>query len=252
MESMLDSDHQRDKFATSRPIFASTHWSVVLNAGQSDSPDALLALERLAQAYWYPVYAYVRRKGYDGHSAEDLTQGFFVQLISSNSLGRADRSKGRFRSWLLGAMNHFLAHEGEKARAQKRGGGYAPVPLDEVEANSRYQAHLATNSAPEQLYDQQWALTLLERATTRLRATYAADGRKELYDRLKVFVAGGAPPSYSEVALQLRMSESAVKSAIHRLRQSFHELVRQEVAETVCTPADLDDEIRYLIAVLRS
>jgi len=226
---------------------------VVLDANQEDSSVALVALEKLARAYWYPLYAYVRRRGHDAHAAEDLTQEFFVRLIDRNSFARADRSKGRFRSWLLGAMNHFLAHEWEKARAQKRGAGAATIPLDEATSSERYQRHLAVESAPEKLYDQQWALTVLERAVARLRAGYVADGRPELYEHLKAFVSGeGAAPSYAEAALHLGLSEGAVKSAIHRLRQRFQELVREEVAETVCTPADLEDELRHLIAVIRS
>jgi RNA polymerase sigma-70 factor (ECF subfamily) len=233
--------------------FATTHWSVVLNARSEDSSQALVAIEKLARAYWYPLYAYIRRKGHDAHTAEDLTQEFFARVISRNFFARVDRTKGRFRSWLLGAMNHFLAHEWEKARAQKRGGGATLIPLDEAQANERYERHLAVETAPEKFFDQQWALTMLERAATRLRATYLAEGRPEMYDRLKPFVSAGSPaPSYAEAALQLSLTESALKSAVHRLRQRFHEFVREEVAQTVCTPSDLDDELRYLLAAIRS
>lgn len=250
---MTDQPSPREEPLQAQPVFATTHWSVVLHAGAADSPAARLALEKLARDYWYPVYAYARRKGCDSHSAEDLTQGFFAHLISTNSFGRADRTKGRFRSWLLGAMNHFLAHEREKAHSLKRGGGAGAIPLDEAEASVRYQACLSSETSPEMLYDQQWALTLLEKAAARLRASYVASDQLDLYERLKVFVSGqGAAPSYEEAAVALGMSESAVKSAIYRLRQGFHQLVRQEVAETVCTPADLDEEIRYLISVIRS
>ena len=239
--------------ATNSPVFATTHWSVVLNAGQHDSSQALVAIQKLARAYWYPLYAYVRRRGNDAHTSEDLTQEFFARVINRHSFARVDRNRGRFRSWLLGAMNHFLAHEWEKARTQKRGGGVATIPLDEAQANERYERHLATESTPEKLYDQQWAFAVLERAANRLRANYFAEGRPEIYDRLKAFVSGeSAVPSYAEAALQLGLSEGAVKSAIHRLRQRFQELVREEVAQTVCTPGDLDDELRYLIAVIRS
>ena len=149
-------------------------------------------------------------------------------------------------------MNHFLLHEWEKACTQKRGGGATLMSLDEVQANERYERQLSVESSPETVFDQQWALTLLERAATRLRASYVADGRPEIYDRLKPFVsARSGAPSYAEAALQLGLTESAVKSAVHRLRQRFHELVREEVAQTVCTPTDLDDELRYLIAVVR-
>ena len=233
--------------------FATTHWSLVLSAGGEDSSLALVAMEKLAKAYWYPLYVYVRRKGHDSHTAEDLTQEFFARVVSRNFFARVDRTKGRFRSWLLGAMNHFLAHEWEKARTQKRGGGATWVPLDEAQASERYERLLSIESAPEHLYDQQWALTALERAATRLRACYVADGRPEIYERLQAFISGASSaPSYAEAALQLGLTESAVKSAVHRLRQRFYELVREEVAQTVCTPTDLEEELRYLLAVIRS
>jgi len=138
---------QSDRSPTSVGVFATTHWSVVLNAGQDDSSQALLAIEKLARSYWYPLYAYVRRKGYDSYTAEGFTQEIFARVVNRDSFARVDRSKGRFRSWLLGAMNHFLAHEWEKARTQKRGGGAVMVPLDEAQANERYQRHLAVECA---------------------------------------------------------------------------------------------------------
>ena len=211
-----------------------------------------MAIEKLARAYWYPLYAYVRRRGHDAHTAEDLTQEFFARVVSPAAFARVDRNKGRFRSWLLGAMNHFLAHEWEKARARKRG-GVAVIPIDEAHANERYERLMATDATPEMLYDQQWALIILERAATRLRSGYIADGRPEIYESLKPFASGEGPAqSYAETAAQLGLTESAVKSAIHRLRQRYQELIREEVAQTIYTPADLDEEIRYLIAVIRS
>jgi len=233
--------------------FATTHWSVVLNAGCDDSsPQALMAIEKLARAYWYPLYAYIRRRGHDAHAAEDVTQEFFVRVINTNFFARADRNKGRFRSWLLGAMNHFLAHEWEKARTQKRGGGTALISLDEAQANERYERNLVSECAPETLFDRQWAFTVLDRAAARLREGYVADGRPEIYECLKAFISGsGVAPTYAEAAVALGLSESAVKSAIHRLRQRFQELIREEVAETVSTPADLDEELRYLLAAIR-
>ncbi len=233
-------------------VFATTHWSVVLNASAEDSSQALIAIEKLARAYWYPLYAYVRRRGHDAHTAEDLTQEFFARLINPRAFARVDRNKGRFRSWLLGAMNHFLAHEWEKACAQKRGGGLAAIPIDEAQANERYERHLATESTPEKLFDQQWALTILERAATRLRSAYIAEDRPEIYERLKSFISAEGPAqTYAEAASQLGLGESAVKSAIHRLRQRYQELIREEVAQTVCTAMELDDELRYLISVIR-
>jgi RNA polymerase sigma factor (sigma-70 family) len=232
--------------------FVTTHWSVVLNAGNSVSPAAQSALNELCKSYWYPLYAYVRRKGHDPDESKDLTQEFFAQLLAKRLLAGVDPTKGRFRSWLLGVMNHFLAHEWAKARAQKRGGGRPALSLDETDPETRYRLEPADESDPEKIFDRRWALTLMDRAGSRLRGEYETEGKRDLYSGLKGFVSSdGTDLSYDEAARRLGLTTSAVKSAIHRLRQRYQELVREEIAQTVSSASEVDDEIRYLVAVLR-
>jgi RNA polymerase sigma factor (sigma-70 family) len=232
--------------------FVTTHWSVVLSAGKSASPEAESAMNELCKSYWYPLYSYVRRKGHDADESKDLTQEFFAQLLAKSLLASVDRNKGKFRSWLLGVMNHFLAHEWAKARAQKRGGGLPVFSLDETDPEERYRHEPADNTTPENLFDRRWALTLMERAGARLRAEYEAAGKNEVYACLKGFVSiEGTDFSYDDAAQRLGLTTSAVKSAIHRLRHRYQELVREEIAQTVSTAAEVDDEIKYLLTVLR-
>ena len=232
--------------------FATTHWSVVLNAGDSVSPQAGAALNDLCKSYWYPLYAYVRRRGDSPETAKDLTQEFFAQLLAKRLLAGVDPNKGRFRSWLLGVMNHFLAHEWSKVTAQKRGGGRAIFSLDETDPEDRYRLEPIDERNPEKIFERRWALTLLDRAARRLREEYTAAGKDILYTGLKDFVStDGTAVSYDEAALLLGLSTSAVKSAIHRLRQRYQELVRDEIAQTVSSAAEVDEEIRYLLAVIR-
>ena len=233
--------------------FATTHWSVVLNAADSVSPHAQTALEQLCRSYWYPLYAYVRRRGYDVESAKELTQEFFAQLLAKRLLQGVDPTKGRFRSWLLGVMKHFLAHEWARAHAQKRGGGQPVFSLDELEAESRYHLEPADESNPEKIFDRRWALTVLEHAATKLRHEYETSGKADLFTTLKPFVSTeGTAVSYEECATRLALSVSAVKSAIHRLRQRYQELIREEIAQTVTTASAVDEEIRYLLAIIRT
>jgi RNA polymerase sigma-70 factor (ECF subfamily) len=231
--------------------FATTHWSVVLSAQRETSPLADNALETLCKAYWYPLYAYVRRRGHDATAAKDLTQEFFAQLLLNNSWPGLIRRR-RFRSWLLGVMNHFLAHEWAKATAQKRGGAHPLFSLDELEAEERYSLEPLEDSTPERVFDRRWAFTVLEHAAARLRQEYELAGKRRLYDRLKDFVSTDATNlRYEEAAQQLELTTSATKSAIHRLRQRYQELIRTEIAETVNSAAEIDEEIRYLLAVIR-
>src|SRR5262245_30285250 len=191
--------------------FATTHWSVVLDAGDRVSPEAGAALETLCRTYWYPLYAYVRRRGHDPEAAKDLTQEFFAQLLAKRLLAGVDPAKGRFRSWLLGVMNHFLAHEWVKVRAQKRGGGRPILSLDETDPESLYRLEPAKDCAAEKLFDRRWALTVLEQASTRLRAEYQADGKDALFQRVKHFVSSdGAELSYADAAQTLGLSVSAI------------------------------------------
>lgn len=232
--------------------FATTHWSVVLSAGDSASPQAGAALDNLCRNYWYPLYAYVRRRGHDAEAAKELTQEFFALLLSKRLLAGVDPTKGKFRSWLLGVMNHFLAHEWARVRAQKRGGGQPAFSLDDSGADERYRSEPADESTPETIFDRRWAFTVLDQAATRLRGEYETAGKGALYSTLKGFVSAESEPvSYEEAARHLGLSQGAVKSAIHRLRQRYQELIREEIAQTVTSMAEIDEEIRYLLAVIR-
>jgi RNA polymerase sigma-70 factor (ECF subfamily) len=230
--------------------FATTHWSVVLAAGQSTDAQASEALEQLCRTYWYPLYAYVRREGSSATDAQDLTQEFFARLLEKNYLAQVERQKGKFRSFLLAALRHFLADQRDRARAVKRGGGADCLSLDAQTAEGRYRLEPVDRMDAEKIYERRWAMTLLEQALTRLRDENVAAGKTELFERLRDFVAGESDVSCGEAAAQLALTESAVKSALHRLRQRYRELVREEVAHTVADPAEIDTELRYLITVM--
>ena len=231
--------------------FATTHWSMVLAAGDSSAPGAMEALERLCRAYWYPLYAFVRRQGHSPHDAQDSTQDFFAWLIESKHLRVADSERGRFRSFLLGMLKNFLSDERKRAHAQKRGGGRALISLDAALAEERYGLEPATDLRLDLVFDRGWAWAVMEQTVARLREEYVAADRTELFDELRQFQPGAeADQSYAEVATRLGLTESAVKSAIWRLRQRHGDLLREEIAHTVSAPADVDEEIRYLLAVL--
>jgi len=231
--------------------FVTTHWSVVLTAGHSDTTHARAALEKLCQAYWYPLYAYVRRRGKSPEDAKDLTQEFFARLLERNWVGRADRQKGRFRSFLLSAMNHFLADEWDKVRAQKRGGGLMPVPLQFDTAETRYGHEPVDNTTPEQNYERRWALTLLDTVLQRLQSEYEQEGRAKFFAALHPCLVGDRTDQpYAELAAKLGLSEGAIKAAVHRLRQRYRYLLRDEIAQTVASPGEVDEELRHLFAVL--
>ena len=231
-------------------IFATTHWSVVLAAGQSTDAQASEALEQLCRTYWYPLYAYVRREGSSAVDAQDLTQEFFARLLEKHYLAQVAPQKGKFRSFLLAALRHFLSDQRDRARAVKRGGGADCLSLDAQTAEARYRLEPVDRMDAEKIYERRWAMTLLEQALTRLRDEHIAAGKTELFERLKDFVAGESDISCGEAAIQLGLTESAVKSALHRLRQRYRELVREEIAHTVADPAEIDAELRYLIAVM--
>jgi RNA polymerase sigma-70 factor (ECF subfamily) len=232
--------------------FTTTHWSVVLAAGQHDCLQATQALETLCRSYWYPLYAYVRRRNYGPEDAQDLTQEFFAQWLRKNYPARADRAKGRFRTFLLHALNQFLTDQHHQANALKRGGGQVFISLDEEVPEDRYRLELQDELTPEKLFERRWAQTLLDRALARLRAEYVAEGKVEMYEVLQAFEPGEQGNcSYAEAAARLGVSESAVKSMIYRLRQRHRELVRQEIAQTVPTVAEIDEELHHLVTVLR-
>jgi RNA polymerase sigma factor (sigma-70 family) len=228
------------------PRFATTRWSLVAAA---KDPAARQALAELCELYWYPVYAFVRRRGNSAADAGDLTQGFVARLIETAGIARADPDKGRFRSYLLGAVRHFLANEQDRAAARKRGGGRAIGSLDLADAERRYAAEPADDRTPEQLFERRWALTLLDGVLAGLRSEYAAAGQELMFDRLKSSLTGEGAP-YSEAAAALGMTEGAVKIAAHRLRRRYRDRLRTAIAETVATPDDVEAEIRDLFTIL--
>lgn len=233
-------------------VFATTHWSLVLTAADERSPRADDALESLCRAYWYPLYVYVRRKGYSAADAQDLTQEFFSRLLSKNYLSVADRTRGKFRSFLLGSLEHFLAREWNKAHRQKRGGGHSHFSLDEKDAENRYLIEPAQALTPDKVFDRRWATTLLDQALAKLRDECIAEDKGDLFRKVQYFLPGEkGNTSYAGIAAELNTSEAAIKMAVHRLRRRYGELVRAEIAQTVATPEDAEDELRHLFAVLR-
>jgi RNA polymerase sigma-70 factor (ECF subfamily) len=235
--------------ALPRPAFVTTHWSVVLSARGQESPQSREALEKLCRAYWYPLYAFVRRQGRSPHDAQDLTQEFFARLLEKNWIGTADQSKGRFRTFLLVVLKRFLANEWDRQHAQKRGGFQPLVSIDQDGAESRLAAETTTGDQPDTLYDRRWALTLLERTMTRLREEYMATGRAKLFEHLQSCLAGdeSALP-YAEIAARLNLTEAAVKMAVHRLRARYREILRAEIADTVSAPEEIEEELRHLFS----
>lgn len=221
-----------------------------MTAGENGSPQAEAALEKLCRTYWYPLYAYVRRQGHGPHDAQDLTQGFFARLLEKNYLGAVEREKGKFRSFLLAALNHFLANERDRVNAAKRGGGKALVSLDDT-AENLFSLEPVSNLSPEMTFEKRWATTLLEQAFTRVREEFVAAGKAPMFDRLKIFLADEANPGdYAAVAAELGLTANTVAVSVHRLRQRYRELVRSEIANTVASPNEIEDEMRHLFTVL--
>jgi RNA polymerase sigma-70 factor (ECF subfamily) len=232
-------------------VFATTRWSMVLAAGHSSVPGAQEALEKLCRAYWYPLYVYVRRQGQSPHDAQDLTQEFFARLLEKKYLRLADPDRGKFRAFLLKSLKHFLVNEWEKGQTQKRGGGQCFIHLDAAIAESRYAAEPVQALTLDQVYEKRWAVTLIETVLARLSESYANAGRLTVFDALKAFIWGEQTTlSYAAVAQRLGLTEGAVKVAVHRLRARYRELLRAEIAETVATPGEVDEELQHLISVL--
>jgi RNA polymerase sigma-70 factor (ECF subfamily) len=235
-----------------RRIFATTHWSVVLAAGDTDSPPARTALETLCRAYWYPIYVYVRRRGYGAEDAQDLTQGFFAHLIAKEHIRLADPQRGRFRTFLLAMLDYYLAQEWSRAHRQKRGGQFQFVSLDQERAEDRYRLEPVDNDTPEKKFVQQWALTALQNTLAALQSESESQGKAALFAEIRGLLSGESEGGvYSEIAQRLGMNEGAVRVAVHRLRKRYGELLRQEIAQTVDAAADVEDELRYLLAALR-
>ncbi len=237
--------------AAGSPVFVTTHWSVVLSARESSSLASLDAMESLCRAYWYPLYAYVRRSGHSPSDAQDLTQEFFSRLIQPDYLKSVAPEKGRFRTFLLVALKRFLANEWDRVRAQKRGGGQVHLSLDFSTGETRYQVEPSNAGSADRVYDRRWALMLLDQTMARLRDDFARSSRADDYEKLKVYLtADRGSIDYAGLAQQLGQSEGAVRVSVHRLRKRFREIFRQIVAETVTTTEDVEAEMRHLLGAL--
>jgi RNA polymerase sigma-70 factor (ECF subfamily) len=233
--------------------FATTHWSVVLAAGRPKSGSYQQALETLCQTYWFPLYAYLRRHGCNSHQAQDYTQAFFTTILDKGGLSLADPKRGKFRSFLLASLKHFLSNERARNRAKKRGGGKKALSLDFKNAESQYALEPRDELSPEKLFERSWALTILDRTMARLRAEAVSTNKQKLFERLKPYLtAGKGSAPYRDVAEDLGITEGAVRTAVHRLRKRYRELLRDEIAQTVTSDDQIDEEIRDLFTALGS
>jgi RNA polymerase sigma-70 factor (ECF subfamily) len=229
--------------------FPATRWTLVVAAGDPHGRETRSALAALCENYWYPLYAYLRRCGYPADQAQDLTQEFFIRVLEGRYLDRANPQKGRFRSFLLTSLKFFVADEEDRQRARKRGGG-AVVSLGVSSGEERYQREPAHDETPERIFERRWVLSVLDRVVEKLREEFVHHGRSEHFEQLKVFLLGQGDTAYAELACEMNISEGALKVAIHRLRKRYRELFRQEIADTVADPAEVESELRYLAAVL--
>ena len=228
-------------------VFATTHWTVVLAAGKQHTPQSDLALEQLCKTYWFPLYAYVRRRGHTKADAEDSVQAFFARFLAKNYLEGLSAERGRFRAFLLAALKNFLANEWKKSQRLKRGGGAATLSLDWETADTKFQVAAAAEPSPDKAFDREWALALLAKVIERLQAECVVEGKAKLFESLKVFLAAGKGESaHGEVAKSLGMEEGAVRVAVHRLRKRYRQLLRDEIANTLSDPAMVDEEMRAL------
>ena len=241
------------RHADSHRQFATTHWSLVLEAAQDTSETSEQALAELCEIYWYPLYAYVRRQGHTSEDAQDLTQGFFARLLEKRDLQTVDQEKGRFRSFLMACMKHFLINEWDKRKATKRGGGQAILSLDFEGAESRFARGSVDQRTPEAVFDREWALTTLANVRARLSDEQDVSKKSDQFETLQVYLTGDANlPSYREAGQSLGMSEGAVKVAVHRMRNRFAQLLREHIGQTVAEEEEIDDEIRALMDALRT
>jgi RNA polymerase sigma factor (sigma-70 family) len=229
--------------------FPTTRWTLVVAAGDPHRKEARSALVSLCENYWYPLYAYLRRRGYSADQAQDLTQEFFVRVLEGRYIDRADPEKGRFRSFILTSLKFFVADEEDRHRARKRGGGMV-VSLEFSSGEEQYQREPAHDETPERIFERRWALSLIDRVIQKLREEFVHHGRPEHFERLKVFLLGRSDAPYAALAQEMNTSEGALKVAIHRLRKRYRELFRQEIADTVADPAEVESELRYLASVL--
>ena len=231
--------------------FTTTHWSVVLAAGQRHSEQADEALETLCRSYWYPIYVFLRRSGWPPHDAEDLTQAFFERVLEKDYLRAVDRSKGKFRSFLLAMLRHFMANYRRDARTIKRGGQYNLISLDDVSLEEQYARSGFADTTPERSFERQWALTLLDQVVQRLRHEFRAVEKESLFDELKVFLTGDRTEiRYADLAAKLDTTEAALKMTVSRMRQRYGQLLRAEIAKTVSGPGEVEEELKALFAAL--
>jgi len=234
-----------------QPLFATTHWSVVVAAANGETPEAAAALQRLCSTYWYSLYVYVRRRGYGPEDAQDLTQEFFALFLRKEYFRLADRARGRFRTFLLHALEHFLINEWKRAQCAKRGGGTTPFSLDAAAAEQRYASEPGTTLTPERAYEKRWATTLLDRVLASLKQEYADAGNRRVFAELADLLWGkDGSASFAEIGARLDLTEGAARGAMHRLRTRYRERLRHEVAQTVAEPGEVDEELRYLISVV--
>jgi DNA-directed RNA polymerase specialized sigma24 family protein len=230
--------------------FPVTSWTLVVAAGNQRGEDCREALARLCEQYWYPVYAYVRRRGYVAEEAQDLTQDFFVRILEGRYLDRADRNRGRFRSFLLNSCKFFLSDQADRASAQKRGGG-AILPFEVATGEHRYRFEPLDNETPDAIFERNWAVALLNRVVSRLKDEYSQHGSPGDFEKLKVFLLGQSEVPYAQLAREMGATEGGLKVAVHRLRKRYRMLFQNEIAQTVADPAEVDSEISFLISTLR-
>ena len=236
---------------TDERVFTTTHWSMVIAAGRRESLQADEALEKLCRGYWYPIYVFLRRSGWTAHDAEDLTQAFFERVLKKDYLRAVDRTKGKFRSFLLAMLRHFMANHRRDARALKRGGQVSFISIDDESIDELDLRPANADITAEQSFERQWAMTLLEQVVARLQEEYQVAGKAALFDDLKVFLTGDkGTGGYAELAVTLNTTEGALKMAISRMRRRYGELLRAEIARTVSTPEEVEDELRALFAAL--
>jgi RNA polymerase sigma factor (sigma-70 family) len=248
---MSSPDSEHPPIAGDACGFAPTRWSLIAAARDRDAPEAQQALSHLCESYWYPLYAYIRRRGRTADEAADLTQEFFARLLESDFFGAADPAKGRFRAFLLASCKNFLANEHDRAGAQKRGGGRSLVSINVGSAEGRYSREPSHDLTPEKLFERRWAVTLLDHALAQLRKEFTDKGKEAHFDQLRVYLVGErGGPSHGKAADELGMTAGAVKVAVHRMRQRYRELLREEIAQTVEGPEQIDEEIRQLFAAL--
>ena len=227
--------------------FQTTRWTLVLAVRDTTSPDAAAALSTLCETYWYPVYAFIRRSGKDGEQAKDLTQAFFTRVLEKDYFGQARQERGRFRSFLLSSVRHFLSNQRDWDQAQKRGGSHTHLSLEFDDGERTYQIEPVDPDTPEKLYERRWALAAIEGAITRVRKKYEDGGKVDLFNRLRPFLTGDEPQSYSELAASVGVTEGSLRVAVHRMRQQFAASLREIIADTVEGPDEVDDELRELM-----